>query len=101
MLDTSGEVIGVVTSVIVEGFGLAIAANTVKLYLDQRLVDGEVITELGAAAPSPYALPEECYGLRVMPCRLGLSGHPLGNSESNEVTDINSGEIGRSAMSGE
>lgn len=48
MLDTSGEVIGVVTSVIVEGFGfgfgLAIAANTVKLYLD-RLVNGEVITE--------------------------------------------------------
>ena len=35
-----GEVIGVVTSVIFEGFGLAISANTVKLYLD-RLVDGE------------------------------------------------------------
>ena len=44
MLDTSSEVIGVVTSVIVEGFGLAIAANTVKLYLD-HLVNSEVITE--------------------------------------------------------
>ena len=40
-------------------------------------------------------------GVKIMPCRLGLSGHTLGNSESNVVTDINSGEIGRGAMSGE
>ena len=44
MLNKSGEVIGLVTSVIFEGFGLAISSNTIKLYLD-RLVDGEVITD--------------------------------------------------------
>ena len=43
MLNKAGEVIGVVTSIIFEGFGLAISANTVKLYLD-RLASGEVIT---------------------------------------------------------
>ena len=44
MLNKAGEVIGVVTSIVFEGFGLAVSANTVKLYLD-RLLDGEFITD--------------------------------------------------------
>ena len=44
MFNNGGEVIGVVTSLIFEGFGLATSSNTIKIYLD-RLVDGEVITD--------------------------------------------------------
>ena len=44
LLNRGGEVIGVVTSLVFEGFGLAISSNTVKIYLD-RLVDGEVLTD--------------------------------------------------------
>ena len=47
LLNLQGQVVGVVTSTFsisfVEEFGLAVAVNTVKLYLD-RMIDGEVIT---------------------------------------------------------
>ena len=43
LLNLQGQVIGVVTSVIFEDFGLAVSANTVKLYLE-RMKAGEVIT---------------------------------------------------------
>ncbi len=43
LLNLQGQVIGVVTSVIFEDFGLAISANTVKLFLE-RMKAGEVIT---------------------------------------------------------
>ena len=47
LLNMQGQVIGVVTSKItggeVEDFGLAVSANTVRLYL-KRLKEGEVIT---------------------------------------------------------
>ena len=43
LFNLQGEVIGVVTNVIFDDFGLAISVNTIRLYLD-RLVEGEVIT---------------------------------------------------------